>query len=83
MDRHTLGRKGTMMTLLERLQHFLEHLRKRPADSCGVYEINEWALLRELLCQYFPPDASGDAGLTNKLLAVLPPATEGDSHAPN
>ena len=49
------------MTLLERLQSFVEHIRKLPADKWGEYEINEWALLRELLCQYFPPDASADA----------------------
>ena len=49
------------MTLLERLQHFLEHIRELPADRWGEYEIEEWVLLRELVCQYVPPDASGDA----------------------
>ena len=49
------------MTLLERLQRFVEHIRELPADSWGEYEIEEWALLRELLSHYVPPDASGDA----------------------
>ena len=37
MDRNTLGRKGTMITLLERLQRFLEHLRN-PEYVRGVLQ---------------------------------------------
>lgn len=55
------------MTLLERWQHFLEHLRN-PEYVRGVLQPYSGVELSRRL--------------TNMLLTLLPPATEGDSHAP-